>query len=470
MYAINVIMSIHNNPPTAAIFARHCLLPTGWQADVRIETVGGKISAVFGAAEAQEGDVGVDCLLPALSNLHSHSFQRGMAGMTEMRGPGADSFWTWRDLMYRFVGVLSPDDIEAIAAQAFMEMQEAGYAAVAEFHYLHNDQGGAAYDDPAELSTRVMSAASLTGIGLTHLPVLYCFGGAGEKPLATSQLRFGKSLDQFAKLASGIASAMARDLSADCRMGVAPHSLRAVSPDILVNAAKIFSGLPFHIHIAEQVREVEEVVSWLKARPVEWLLNSLPLDDRWCLIHATHMTEVETQTAAKSGAVAGLCPITEANLGDGIFNGAEYFAAGGSFGVGTDSNVSISANGELRMLEYSQRLKLRVRNAMAVVEGSTGEQLYKAALKGGARALGRKSGEIVIGQWADLVALDGQSDHLCGLQPKQVVDGFVFASDHAAVTDLWSAGRHCVRHGRHVEREAVSARFRAVMARLAARL
>ena len=470
MYAIIVIMSIHNNSPSSSIFARHCLLRDGFHANVHVDIVDGRISDIQKAVKAAEADVQVDILLPALSNLHSHTFQRGMAGMTEVRGPNPDSFWTWREVMYRFVSYLSPDDVEAIAAQAFMEMQEAGFAAVAEFHYLHNDQSGQAYANPTEMSNRILAAASDTGIGLTHLPVLYCFGGAGEKPLAGGQLRFGKTLDEFAALFESLRAALQQSNSADYNIGVAPHSLRAVSPQIMVEAAKAFSDVLLHIHIAEQQQEVDEILSWLKARPVEWLMNSMPVNDRWCLVHATHLSTVEINLVAASGAVVGLCPITEANLGDGIFSAPEFLSAKGTFGIGTDSNVAISACGELRMLEYGQRLKNKARNVMAIIEGSTGLQLYRKALIGGAKALNRPSGEISVGLWADLVALDTASDQLCALSPAQTIDGFIFSGDKDVITDLWSAGRHCVKQGQHIQRDTIAKRYRSVMTKLSAKL
>ena len=332
------------------IFAERALLPDGWAEQVRITVTGGQISSVATAAVPQSGDARVSALLPALSNLHSHAFQRAMAGMTEHRIAGRDSFWTWRDLMYRFLDRLTPEQMEAIAALVFMEMQEAGYAAVGEFHYVHHQPGGGTYADIAELSNRIFAAAHLTGIGLTHLPVLYTYGGAGQQPLAAGQLRFGNTVDGFADLLEATRTA-ARALPADTRVGIAPHSLRATNPADLARALPLAAGNPIHIHVAEQPKEVADISAWLGARPVEWLLANTPIGADWCAIHATHMTAQETATLAKSGAVAGLCPITEANLGDGPFNGPGWLAAGGAFGIGSDSNVRISLTEELRTLE-----------------------------------------------------------------------------------------------------------------------
>jgi len=441
------------------IFAERALLPDGWAEQVRITVAYGHITKVAKAAAPQPGDSRVSALLPALSNLHSHAFQRAMAGMTEHRIAGRDSFWTWRDLMYRFLDRLTPEQIEAIAALVFMEMQEAGYAAVGEFHYVHHQPGGGAYADIAELSNRIFAAAHLTGIGLTHLPVLYTHGGAGEQPLAAGQLRFGNTVDRFAALLEAT-RASARTLPADTRVGIAPHSLRATNPEGLARALPLAAGNPIHIHVAEQPKEVADITAWLGARPVEWLLGNTPIGADWCAIHATHMTPQETAALAKSGAVAGLCSITEANLGDGPFNGPGWLAAGGAFGIGSDSNVRISLTEELRTLEYSQRLRDIARNVMVAKEGSVGQCLYVGAALGGAQALGRKSGQIAVGNLADLTAIDLSHPTLCALAPDQVLDGLAFAAPDAVVTDLWSAGRHQVKDGRHIHREQIIAGWR----------
>lgn len=300
------------------IHAKQALLTAGWAEDVRLEFPDGLVTVIQTRTAALPGDVRVDTLLPALGNLHSHSFQRAMAGMTEYRAAGRDSFWTWRDLMYRFVNRLTPDQIEAIAALVFMEMQEAGYASVGEFHYVHHRPGGAPYDDLAELSQRILAAATATGIGLTHLPVLYSYGGAGRAALAEGQLRFGNDPGRFARLVERVSDGL-RGMAADTRVGIAPHSLRATAPGDLAAVLAAQSVGPVHMHIAEQPKEVQDIEAWLGARPVDWLLDNAEVDDNWCLIHATHVTADETRRMARSGAVAGLCPITEANLGDGPF-------------------------------------------------------------------------------------------------------------------------------------------------------
>ena len=451
------------------IFADHALLPEGWAQNVAVTVEQGRISSVEANATQTVSDFHVPNLLPSLSNLHSHTFQRGMAGMSETRGDTADSFWTWREIMYRFIDHLTPEDIESIAAMAFVEMQESGFAAVAEFHYVHHQPGGEPYANTAELSDRIFAAARQTGVGLTHLPVLYAYGGAGEKPLSGGQLRFGNDLISYTTLQEAIAKS-AKLMPADTRIGAAPHSLRAVNPLMLETAASIYGNGPFHIHIAEQIKEVEDITAWLGARPVEWLLDNCEVDQNWCLIHATHMSETETRAAAQTGAIAGLCPVTESSLGDGIFNGRDWLAAGGAFGVGSDSNIRISAPLELSTLEYSQRLKHRERNVLTGGPGSTGQFLYNQALKGSAQALGRDSGAIQKGLFADLMSIDDSHPSLCALRPEQRLDGFIFAAPDHVVTELWSAGRHCVMGGQHVARDAVVASYRRTMRNLVSRL
>ena len=451
------------------IFAKQAKLSTGWASNVRVTHADGRITDIAPNQTPDAHDTCVDTLLPALANLHSHSFQRAMAGMTEYRMAGKDSFWTWRDLMYRFTANLTPEHIEAIAAFVFLEMQEAGYASVGEFHYLHHQAGGTPYADLGELSGRIATAAATTGIGLTHLPVLYTYGGAGQAPLQDGQARFGNSVDRFNDLVAKARDVVAH-LPADCRVGIAPHSLRATSPDDLKAVLAAHTAGPVHIHIAEQPKEVADISAWLGARPVDWLLANAEVTTNWSLIHATHMTADETLKMAKSGAVAGLCPVTEANLGDGPFNGPSYLEAGGAFGVGSDSNVLISLTEELRTLEYSQRLRDVARNVMVVGEGSVGDTIYTGAAKGGAQALGRGAGEIAVGELADIVAIDSAAPSMCALRQDQILDGLVFAAKDDVVTDVWSAGRHAVQSGRHVKRDDIVAAYKLAMQSLMASL
>jgi len=446
------------------IHAGMALLPQGWVKDVAVELRNGRILSVTpGAAPAGEQ---VEVLLPAPVNLHSHVFQRAMAGLTEFRSAGQDSFWTWRSLMYRFLDRLAPQDLEAIAAQVMVETAEAGFAGLAEFHYLHHAPGGASYDDPAEMAGRIVQAARETGVGLTLLPVMYQRGGCDGRALTGGQLRFGCDTERFAQLWQAAAGHVA-GLASDARIGIAPHSLRAVSEAGLTAALEIARDGPVHIHVAEQLAEVVEVQSYLGGRPVEWLMHRMPVDARWCLIHATQMAPQETMDLATSGAVTGLCPITEANLGDGVFDALRYLGAGGAFGVGSDSNVLVSLREELRTLEYSQRLARRGRALLATEDRSTGRVLWEGAVQGGARAAGRASGAIAGGNWGDLVALSLKD--VPGRTGDAVLDTFIFTNS-GRVDRLWSAGRQIVRDGRHIAHEPIAARFRAVMARLGAAL
>lgn len=442
------------------LHAETALLPEGWARDVRIEIEAGRIVSVRAGAAAAGSAHG--CLLPAPVNLHSHTFQRAMAGLTEGRTAGQDSFWTWRALMYRFLDRLTPEDVQAIAAQAMVEMAEAGFAAICEFHYLHHPVGGGTYADPAEMSGRIVAAAGETGLGLTHLPVIYEQGGVDGRALAGGQLRFGSTPEVYDLILDGAGRAVAG--LPDAVLGLAPHSLRAVSRATLGRVAGLTDG-PIHIHIAEQVAEVAEVQAAWGARPVDWAVANLALDARWCMIHATQMTPAETAALARTGAVAGLCPVTEANLGDGIFDGPGWRSAGGAFGVGTDSNVQISLAEELRLLEYSQRLGHKARAVLAD-DRSTGRLLWEEAARGGAQAAGRGRGGIAVGEWADLLALDTVDLRLEGLTGDRLLDAFVFAGRDGLVTDLWSAGRHVVREGRHIARDGVADRFRLTMRRL----
>lgn len=461
-------MSIHMDLSSEAemiLHAKTALLPGGWAEDVRITVIDGRITEID--TESKAGALG--CLLPAPVNLHSHLFQRAMAGMTEARGAGQDSFWTWRSLMYRFLDHLTPEDVQAIAALAMVEMAEAGFAGLAEFHYLHHRPGGGAYDDPAEMAGRIAAAAAETGLGLTMLPVLYEQGGCDGRSLQAGQLRFGCDRDRYRTLLDGTRVAL-QALPADAGLGVAPHSLRAAGRESLAEVAGWVPEGPVHLHLAEQVAEVEEVRGAYGARPVEWVLANLAVDARWCLIHATQMEPFETVGLAATGAVAGLCPITEANLGDGIFDGLRWQAAGGRFGVGSDSNVLISLRGELQMLEYSQRLQNRGRAMLADSARSTGRVLLDSVCAGGAQAAGRRAGAIAVGQWADLMALDTGSVVLEGQAGDGLLDAWIFAGNEGLVADVWSAGRHLVSGGRHSARDAVEARYRRVMTDLRARL
>lgn len=431
----------------------------GWCSDQSIEIgADGRIVRIGSAEGAHEHKI--DLVLPAPVNLHSHTFQRAMSGLTEARGPDpTDSFWTWRALMYRFLETLTPEDVETIAAQAFMEMAEAGFAAVAEFHYLHHGTGGQSYDQIDELTQRVASGAQTAGLGLTHLPVLYQYGGCDGRALEGGQRRFGNTIDTYQQLFEA-ARAIISAGPDDWHIGAAPHSLRAVDATGL-NAARALTGQgPMHMHVAEQVAEVEEVKAHRGMRPVEWLLDQQDVRQNWCLIHCTQMTSEETRTLAASGVVAGVCPITESSLGDGIFNGVEYVSENGRFGVGSDSNIHISLWDELKTLEYSQRLRDRSRAALAQKEHSTGRMLLETSLAGGAQAAQRQAGSIEVGQWADLIGISIDNEWLCDRKGDLVLDSLIFSGyGQRTITDVWSAGRHIVKEGRHIARDRIQPAF-----------
>ncbi|NLS03887.1 formimidoylglutamate deiminase [Rhizobium sp. P32RR-XVIII] len=444
------------------LHATTALLPDGWRRDVRLTIEDGCIGRIEVGVKADAGDERHQLLVPAMPNLHSHAFQRAMAGLAEVRGPANDSFWSWRTVMYKFALAMTPEHVEAVAAQLYMEMLEAGFARVGEFHYLHHDKDGSAYANIAELAERIAAASKAAGIGLTLLPVFYAHSGFGRAAPAEGQRRFINSLESFGKLLEK--ARVIVGMLEGARLGIAPHSLRAVTPDELAGILPLAEGGPVHIHVAEQVKEVEDSIAWSGQRPVEWLLDHAPVDGNWCLIHATHMTEDETRRMAKSGAVAGLCPITEANLGDGVFQAPLFLEEGGRFGIGSDSNVLISLPGELRQLEYSERLALRSRNVIAKSGASTGRTLFDNALAGGGIALGAAAG-LAEGNYADIVALD------CNAVPylanDQILDNWIFAGS-VAVDCVWAHGRKQVEAGRHRQRDTINRRFLAAMRELLA--
>ena len=440
------------------IHAATALAPEGWRSDARLTVDGATIAGLETGVAPQPGDERCAILVPALCDVHSHAFQRGMAGLAERRGETADTFWTWRETMYRFALAMTPDDVEAVAAQLYVELLEAGFAAVGEFHYLHHAPDGAPYAAPVEMAARIVAAAQATGIGLTLLPVFYAhatFGGAPPRP---EQRRFIADLDCFARLLDD-SRALMKGVGP---VGVAPHSLRAVTPAELAAVVGLAGGGPIHIHAAEQVKEVEDCLAWSGARPVDWLLDHAGVDARWCLIHATHMTDDETRRLARAGAVAGLCPTTEASLGDGVFNAPLYLAEDGSFGVGSDSNVEVGVAAELKQLEYAQRLRDRQRNVCAPSPGSTGRALYQRALAGGAQALKRASGALRAGAIADFVSLRADHPTLVGRRG----DAWIFAGGNPLVDCVWSGGRKVVADGRHAARAPIVARYVAAMRRL----
>ena len=447
------------------VFAADALTPRGWMRDVAIEIdAKGTIEKVEANAQCDGAERVAGPLLPGMPNLHSHAFQRAIAGRTGRASTDGDSFWTWRQAMYAFLDRIDADAFETIAAQAYVEMLKAGYTAVAEFHYVHHDPQGKPYADPAELARRVTAAANTTGIALTLLPVFYAHAGFGGVPPTAGQRRFVHTIDAYARLVE----TLARDaVTAEWNLGVAPHSLRAVTPDELAAVvAHAPRDAPIHIHAAEQANEVAACVAWSGARPIEWLLGHAGLDARWCVVHATHMTAEETRGLAAIGAVAGLAPTTEADLGDGTFAAHAYIDAGGAFGIGSDSNTIIDPFAELRQLEWSQRLLRQARNVLAGADMPVGQALYAAAARGGAQALGRPAGAIAAGCRADFVVLDGDDPALAAQPVDALLDAAIFGPCRQPARDVMVAGRWIVRDGHHPHQDAVFARYGACLARL----
>ena len=441
------------------IFANKILTSSGWKENITVEVnADGHIEKL--GTDTKEYDHHVGCLLPAPVNAHSHSFQRAMSGLTEYRGPNPkDSFWTWRKLMFKFLKQLDPDIVEAVAAFVQMEMLEAGFSTNVEFHYLHHSESGRPYDDIAEMSQRIISAANQSGIGLTLLPVFYQYGGCDLRALEDGQRRFGNNLDQFQTLFQRV-SKILETSSPDTFLGLAPHSLRAVDPKDLIELVNIAEKNPIHMHLAEQVAEVDEVKEFLGARPVEWVMENLDISNQWCMIHCTQMEPHEVKMLAKTQAVAGLCPITESSLGDGIFEGANWMSNNGNIAIGSDSNVRISLSEELRTLEYSQRLRDRSRAVLANSHQSTGRRLFEGICKGGAQAAGRKTGLIKEGYLADLLALDTNHVDLERHKEDTLLDSYIFSGDDRMISDVWSAGRHLVKDGEHISRTEITRAYK----------
>jgi formimidoylglutamate deiminase len=476
---------------TSRIFhAGNAWLAQGWQQDVRFEVDSGRYLAgalldVRADDHTQVSEPIGRWVLPGMPNLHSHAFQRAMAGLAEHRGDPQDSFWTWREVMYAFAGKVGPDDLRAIATQLYVEMLKAGYTQVCEFHYLHHQPDARPYADPAEMSLALIDAAQEAGIGLTLLPTLYMTGGFDGRALIERQRRFAHDIDGFLRLVERLRMLENPRL----RIGVALHSLRAVPEDAMTavlaglaalppsGSATPASVMPIHMHIAEQIGEVQDCLAIRNARPVEWLLDHAPVDSRWTLIHATHVDEQEVRRLAATGAVVGLCPTTEANLGDGLFPLKGWLDAGGAIGIGSDSHISVSVVEELRWLEYGQRLLGRRRNVSASAEQpSTGSRLFAAALQGGARAARMPVGELQggdasvpsVGNRADFVVLDEGAALLAGRNRNHVLDSWIFAGNANLVRHVMVNGEWQIRDFQHRDEARIGARYRAVVAKLRA--
>ncbi|QGZ39786.1 formimidoylglutamate deiminase [Pseudoduganella flava] len=453
-----------------ALFARHALLPDGWRRDVLLRWDDtGRFTGVTADSAPPQGIEQASYVLPGMINLHSHSFQRALSGLTEIAGEGPDSFWTWRDLMYRFALGITPEQMEAIAAQLFVECLRYGYTSICEFHYVHRAPDGALYADVAETARRVIAAAGSAGIGITMLPVLYSYAGFGAVPLSDQQRRFRTGPDDVL----AIVQALEPLRGPMVEVGVAPHSLRAASVDgVRAVVDALPKERPVHIHIAEQQAEVRQCLDQTGRRPVRFLFDNLAVDTRWCFVHATHMDESEINSIAASGAVAGLCPTTEANLGDGLFPLPPFLERGGRFGIGSDSHVSTSPVEELRWLEYGQRLATQRRNVAVAHTGDTGGRaerrvgdfLWRAALEGGGAAAGRQVGALRPGYNADLLVLDDAHPNVA--PPPELLNGFIFSGNDNLVKDVLAGGRWVVRGREHVAQRAIAARFLQTLAEL----
>lgn len=458
---------------TGSLFARDALLPSGWARDVLLQwNDAGELTAVTPGSAPGDAARAAGPVLPGMPNLHSHAFQRAMAGLAEVRGHPTDDFWTWREAMYHLVATLEPEDVGAIALQLYVEMLKRGYTSVAEFHYLQHDASGAPYADRGELAHRVIGAARDAGLAMTLLPVLYVHGGFGHKPLNAAQKRFAGTAASIAQLLRELLGRYGEDPL--LRFGVAPHSARAVDALELTEMVAAMDGIdataPVHMHASEQTGEVRECFETQGVTPIDWIMDLVPVDRRWCFVHATHATDEERGRMREAGAVAGLCPTTEANLGDGIFPFAEHFDAGGRWGVGGDSHVSRSPFEELRALEYSQRLARRIRNVSA--SGTSPEvatNLWQGACAGGAQALGQPVGMLAAGRRADLVVLDGSDTDFEGLAAGASLAVAMFSGEARTVRDAYVAGRHVVREGHHALEERAAGEYRSALGRLRAR-
>jgi formimidoylglutamate deiminase len=454
-----------------AIVAPHALLPGGWARDVLLvwNAAGALTGVTPDAADISGVQRAPGLVLPGMPNLHSHAFQRAFAGLTEYRADPNDSFWSWRDLMYRFAAALTPQLLEDIATQLYLEMLQAGYTSVCEFHYVHHDPEGKPYFEPAEMALRLAAAARRAGIGLTLLPVLYQASSFGNKPPLAGQRRFINAVDALLRMVERLHANDAGVAS----VGLAPHSLRAVPPEALADAVQGLHAMdpkaPVHIHIAEQQRELDDCVNWSGMRPVQWLFEHANVDERWCLVHATHVDVAELHDIAASGAVAGLCPSTEANLGDGVFPADTYLPSGGAWGIGSDSHVCVDVAEELRLLEYSQRLTRQRRNVLASAQGpEVAQALWLGAVQGGARASARPIDGLRIGQRADFIVLSGDGT-MHGLAPKQVLASHVFARhSQTQLREVWVGGQRRIEQGLHALSDDAQARFVAARSQLLA--
>lgn len=442
----------------SSFFAKQALLQTGWASDVRFEVTAGTISKLEVNSHQQDAHLLNGPVIPTIPNLHSHAFQRVMAGLAEVFTSHNDSFWSWRDLMYRIVGNLDPDQVRVIASFLYIEMLKAGYSQVGEFHYLFHDQDGNTYQNQTEMAEQLLEAANISGIGITFLPALYSYSGFGEQAANHGQRRFINSTEQYLNHHQQLKQTLGE--SNKHNLGFCFHSLRAVSEtqikEVLDNAA---TDDVVHIHIAEQQKEVNDCLNWSGSRPVEWLNNHIGLDHRWCLVHATHLTDNEINMITGPKAVAGLCPTTEANLGDGIFEGVKFSQQAGCWGIGSDSHVTLSVSEELRTLEYSQRFRDQQRNRLHSPDHSNiGDYLFHGALQGGNQACGINIG-LTKGCRADFMTLDTNNPMVTGTDSSQLLNRWIFACQENLVSDVFVAGEQKITAGQHLQEQEINHHF-----------
>lgn len=449
------------------IFAERILLADGWSKNKTLVITDGVITSIEDGQSSDAQCVGT--VIPGMVNCHSHAFQRAFAGFSEQGSEGQDSFWTWRKIMYKFLGQLTAENAQVIATQLYIEMLKMGYTRVAEFHYLHHDISGENYDELATMAKAIFNAASKSGIGLTLLPVLYRFSGFGPLPANEGQKRFINDIEQFNQLVTDC-FALSKQFD-NTNVGIAPHSLRAVDKQSLLATVEHVRNLdakaPIHIHIAEQQQEVDDCIAHYGQRPVQWLLENAEMDEQWCLIHATHINEQEQQGIIASKAIAGICPTTEANLGDGIFPTTEFLQANGTFAIGSDSHISVNPVEELRWLEYAQRLIKQQRAILASDEQvSVGRNLWQKAALGGAQSTSSNTGELAIGKQADLLVLNASKLALFAHDEQHLLDSVIFASQNNLVEEVMVNGHWVVTGGKHALEQESEHKFSEMLAKL----
>jgi len=458
---------------TTKIWAASALLAKGWAKNVEITIDDiGNIESILDNTTYQNGKR-YNVIIPGIPNVHSHAHQRAMSGLGERASispdGSSDSFWSWRKVMYHYLERIQPEHLLHISSLLYLEMLKHGYTCVGEFQYLHHDQSGQAYGNRAEMSLQCLQAAKNVGLGFTGLPVLYRYGGFGDANPLDGQKRFLNDADGFIEIVHQLQKACQNN--ANCSVGIAPHSLRAVNGDLLANVIEqlgVGNLAAIHVHVAEQRKEVDDCLAWSQQRPVEWLMNHFEIDQNWCLIHATHMTELETIKLAKSGGIAGICPVTEGNLGDGFFNGVDYFANKGNWAIGSDSHTTTNPVEELRWFEYGQRLLSGKRNVLVADQhANTGRNLLEGTWQGGALACGRKIGQIEPEYRADFVVLDDSNPRLYGRSEDELLDSWIFSGSDNLVRDVYVGGKHVIKNGSHINEENIAQNFRKTLDQLA---